>query len=62
MVKRVFLISLRRLQRFINALFKFAQLPLSYPYYLCISKQIKMINFVLSTLISWDLTSITTKK
>ncbi|ATF08900.1 Mobile element protein [Candidatus Enterovibrio altilux] len=37
-VKRIFPIPLKSLQKFIHAVFKCAQLPLSYPHYLCINK------------------------
>ncbi|ATF10103.1 Mobile element protein (plasmid) [Candidatus Enterovibrio altilux] len=49
MVKCVFLRSLQGLPRFINVVFKFAQLPLSCPYDLCICKRAKTVNVALKT-------------
>ncbi|ATF09578.1 Mobile element protein [Candidatus Enterovibrio altilux] len=40
---------LRNLPGFINPVFKFVQLPLSYPHYSCISKRTKTINVTLKT-------------
>ncbi|ATF09220.1 Mobile element protein [Candidatus Enterovibrio altilux] len=44
MVEYVFSIPLKDLQRFINPVFKFTQLPLSCPHYSCISKRTTMVN------------------
>ncbi len=49
MVKRVFLMPLKALRKFINSAFKFAQLPFSYPHYSCISKQTKVVNIAFKT-------------
>ncbi|ATF09253.1 Mobile element protein [Candidatus Enterovibrio altilux] len=35
---------LKSLQRCINSVFKFIQLPLSYPHYSCLRKQTKTVN------------------
>ncbi|ATF10429.1 Mobile element protein [Candidatus Enterovibrio altilux] len=44
MVKCVFSMQFRGLQELINFVFKLVQPPLSYPHYLCISKQAKTVN------------------
>ncbi|ATF10345.1 Mobile element protein [Candidatus Enterovibrio altilux] len=44
MVNSVFLMLLRGLKGFIKFVFKLTQLPLSYPYYSCISKRAKTVN------------------
>ncbi|ATF10383.1 Mobile element protein [Candidatus Enterovibrio altilux] len=43
------LISLRSLQRFINSIFKFAQLPLSCSHCTCISKRTKTVSVTFKT-------------
>ncbi|ATF09627.1 Mobile element protein [Candidatus Enterovibrio altilux] len=48
MVKCVSSMPLNGLQRLI-LFFKLVQLPLSYPHYLCISKQAKTINVMFKT-------------
>jgi hypothetical protein len=49
MMKRVFTLSLRALQGFVDSIFKLMQLPLHYPDYSLVSKRAKDINISIKT-------------